>query len=205
MSTAAALASSSPTFIPLAGAPATLEQWLQIPEEQRAELIQGRLVYQSMPGPAHGIAQGGVVAALRFSYHRGHGDDNGPGGWWISQEVDADIQGFGCRPDVLGWRRDRHAALPEPDARGLVTAVPDWICEVLSRSTAHIDLGAKRIAYHRAGVEHYWVADPANETLTVLRRTPDGYVIELSAGRGDIVRAVPFDLVEINVDAIFGT
>ena len=39
---------------------ATLAQWLAIPEERRAELINGRIVYQGMPGPVHGRSQGKV-------------------------------------------------------------------------------------------------------------------------------------------------
>jgi Uma2 family endonuclease len=100
---------------------------------------------------------------------------------------------------VLGWRRDKHAALPAPDERGIVTAAPDWICEVLSRSTAHVDLGDKRLGYHRAGVTHYWLLDPHNEVLTVLQWTSQGYLVVLVAGRGDKVHAPPFDDVELDV------
>ena len=174
----------APVTAPRAPRRATLEEWLAIPEERRAELIGGRLVYQGMPGPVHGIAQGGIIAIVRGPYHRRPGGDDRPGGWWISMEVDMDLAGMGCRPDVLGWRRDKHPKLPLPDERGLVTAVPDWICEVLSRTTAHVDLGAKRLGYHRAGVGYYWLLDPIHETFTVLQWTPQGYLVAQGAGRG---------------------
>lgn len=183
---------------------ATIQDWLAIPEERRAELINGRIVYQGMPGPVHGRAQGGVTALLRGPYDRRPGSGERPGGWWLSQEVDMDLAGMGCRPDVLGWRRDKHAAMPVPDERGVVTAVPDWICEVLSKSTAHVDLGDKRVGYHHAGVTHYWLVDPHNETLTVLSWTAQGYLVETVAGRGDKLRAPPFDAVEIDVSELFG-
>ena len=182
---------------------ATLEDWLAIPEERRAELIDGRIVYQAMPGPVHGTTQGNTFAVLRGPYARRGGGDS-PGGWWLSLEVDLNIAGLGCRPDVLGWRRDRHATRPAPDPRGLVTAVPDWICEVLSPSTAHVDMGDKRLGYHRAHVEHYWLVDPINGTLTVLRWTEEGYLVALVAGRGEKVRAEPFEAVEIDVSELLG-
>jgi Uma2 family endonuclease len=182
----------------------TIEDWLAIPEERRAELIGGRIVYQGMPGPVHGRTQGRIVALFSDVYDRRPGSGDRPGGWWLSMEVDMEIAGMGCRPDVLGWRREKHVALPKPDARGVVTAVPDWICEVLSTSTAHVDMGDKRLGYHRAGVEHYWLADPQNGTLTVLRWTAEGYLIALVAGRGDKVRATPFEAVEIDVGWLFG-
>ncbi|MFO0762244.1 MAG: Uma2 family endonuclease [Byssovorax sp.] len=183
--------------------PATIAEWLAIPEEQRAELIDGRIVYQGMPGPKHGTAQGNTYAAVSSLYGR-RADGGRPGGWWLSIEVDTDLAGMGCRPDVLGWRRDRHAAMPEPNAQGVVTAAPDWICEVLSTSTAPTDMGAKRVGYHRAHVEHYWLLDPLNGTLTVLRWTPEGYLVDRVAGRGDVVRAAPFDAVELDIADLLG-
>ena len=192
------------TQTPRAPRRATIEEWLAIPEARRAELIDGRIVYHAMPGPVHGTTQGTVFSLFRGPYHRRPGGGDRPGGWWLSLEVDLEISGLGCRPDVLGWRRDKEAALPVPDPRGLVTVAPDWICEVLSTSTASVDLGKKRVAYHRAGVTHYWLADPLNGTLTVLQWTPDGYLVVLAAGRGEKVRAPPFDAVEIDVAELFG-
>lgn len=181
----------------------SIEEWLAIPEEKRAELIDGQLVYQAMPGPKHGAAQLGLAAFIRGPYHRRSSGGDKPGGWWISAEVDMEIAGLGCRPDVLGWRRARHPRLPEPDPRGVVTDVPDWIAEVLSPSTAHIDIGSKRRAYHRAGVGFYWLVDPQNGTLTVLRWTEEDYLVVLAAGRSDKVRAPPFEGVEIDVGQVF--
>jgi Uma2 family endonuclease len=184
--------------------PATIEDWLAIPEERRAELIDGRIVYQGMPGPAHGRVQSKVNGRLSDPYDRRPGSGERPGGWWLSIEVDLEFAGMGCRPDVLGWRRDKHAAMPAPDQRGLVTVTPDWICEVLSKSTMQMDLGPKRLGYHRAGVEHYWLLDPENGTLTVLRWTKDGYLLTLIASRGETVRAEPFEAVEIDVSVLLG-
>ncbi len=113
------------------------------------------------------------------------------------------LAGVGCRPDLVGWRRETHPRLPEPDARGLVTDAPAWICEVLSPSTAAYDIGAKRSAYHRAGVQWYWLADPTNRTLTVLRRTDVDYLIVQSAGVGERVRCEPFEAAEIDVSELF--
>ena len=113
------------------------------------------------------------------------------------------IGGMGCRPDVIGWERARHPRMPQLDALGVVTAVPSFICEVLSRSTASVDMGAKRAGYHRAGVEWYWLADPHNRTLTVLRRTEPDYLVALVGGPGERVRAQPFEQVELDLDALF--
>ncbi len=182
----------------------TIKDWLAIPEEKRAELIDGVIVYQGMPGPLHGEVQGRTFSLAIGPFGRRIGGGDRPGGWWISLEVDMELAGMGCRPDVLGWLRSKHPRRPEPDERGVVTAVPDWVCEVLSPSTAYIDQGKKRRGYHRAGVQHYWLVDPTNRTLTVLERTERDYLIVLVAGEDDVVRAAPFDAVEIPITEMFG-
>lgn len=48
------------------------------------------------------------------------------------------------------------------------------------------------------------IVDPTTETLTVHRLTPDGYLIALRAERGQVVRAEPFDAVELRVGTLFG-
>jgi len=192
-----------------AARPATIADWLAIPEEKRAELIRGQIVYHAFPGPKHGWTQRRLGVTLdpysRSKSRAGHSGGGGtaPGGWWLSQEVDMEIGPLGVRPDLIGWRRDRCPRLPEPDARGVVTEVPDFICEVLSPSTARYDLGEKRQAYFDAGVGHYWLVDPANRTLTVLKRTELGYVVAVTAGAGDTVRAEPFEGAELTVSDLF--
>lgn len=184
---------------------ATIYDWLAIPEEERAELIHGCIVYHAFPGPAHGHAQRRLGVQLDPYTRRGGGGGprSAPGGWWITLEVDMEIGDVACRPDIVGWRRDKHPRCPQPDARGVCTDVPDFVCEVLSKSTARHDQGDKRVAYFEAGVEHYWLVDTANGTLTVLRRTDPGYVVVLSAGRGDVVQAPPFEKVKVIVADLF--
>lgn len=185
---------------------ATIQDWLAIPEEERAELIHGQIVYHAFPGPAHGHAQRRLGVQLDPYTRQGGGGGGArraPGGWWITFEVDMEIGDVACRPDIVGWRRDKHPRCPQPDERGVCTAVPDFVCEVLSKSTARHDQGDKRVAYLEAGVEHYWLVDPANGTLTALRRRDDGYMVVLSAGRGDVVCAPPFEKVKVVVADLF--
>jgi len=56
----------------------------------------------------------------------------------------------------------------------------------------------------RSEVPHYWIVDPAAETLTVHRLVSDGYPIALRAGREATVRAEPFAEIELCVGTLFG-
>ncbi len=94
-------------------------------------------------------------------YHRGRG---GPGGWWILVEPeihfirDTEV----LVPDLAGWRRERMPRLPR-DHRFEV--VPDWVCEILSPSTARKDRVTKMPVYARYGAPWLWLVDPLAHTL----------------------------------------
>ena len=45
--------------------------------------------------------------------------------------------------------------------------LPDLAIEVLSPSTARLDLGRKRLLFERAGLAEYWIVDPALSCIDV--------------------------------------
>jgi len=180
---------------------ATVEDLLALPEERRLEIVRGTIVEKAAPSAEHGDAQAALTADLRGAFH-GRGGDGRPGGWWILVEVDIEFETHEVyRPDVSGWRRDR---VPERPSGRPVSTRPDWVCEVVSPSTAHVDLGPKQRTLHRCGVPHYWIVDPTTEVLTVYRWEQPGYVLALTAHRGERVRAEPFDAIELDVGVLFG-
>jgi Uma2 family endonuclease len=166
-----------------------------------AEILGGELVRKASPSAEHAVAQGAALVHLGGLFHRRPGGEL-PGGWWILPEVEIELEAHEVvRPDLAGWRRERHLEAP----RGRpVRLKPDWLCEVLSPSNASNDLVKKLRVYHRSHVDHYWLVDPHHETLTVLRWTPDGYLTALTAGRSDRVRPEPFDAAEFAVGVLFG-
>lgn len=180
----------------------SLAEFLAIPEGQRFhELIGGVLVDKATPSAEHGSAQAGVVGAVLPKYQRRSGDGGGPGGWWIATEVEVSLGADIVRPDVLGWRRDR---VPTRPSGFPVRERPDWICEVVSPSNADEDTVKKLRLYHRAELPHYWLVDPGDCTLTVMRWSEAGYVTVLRAERGETVRPEPFAAIELVVGTLFG-
>lgn len=168
-------------------------------DRERLEVIDGLLEEKAAPSFEHADAQAALSWLLGGFFRRGGG---GPGGWWIGTEVEIELEPDNVfLPDVAGWRRDR---VPERPKGRPVRTRPDWVCEILSPSTAGRDAVKKLRAYHRASVPHYWILDPERETLTVYRHQPDAYAVALVAERGDVVRAEPFDAIEIRVAVLFG-
>lgn len=182
---------------------ATFEDLARLRDDGYAvELVDGEIVHKAQPTVAHGSSQF-KLGELLSGYNRGGRGPRGPGGWWIMVEVEVLYPRAGdvYRHDVLGFRRDRHAARPE----GMpVSARPDWVCEILSPSTARYDLVKKQRTLHAHGVPHYWIVDPEHETLTVMRRGDEHDLRVLDAGLGDTVRAEPFGEAELSIDELFG-
>lgn len=180
---------------------ATAETLLSLGEDGW-EVIHGALARKADPSAEHGDAQLGVGSAIRVPFHRSTGGPDGPGGWWILSEVDVELQAHEVyRPDLVGWRRAR---VPERPRGRPVRVRPDWVCEILSTSNAKTDLVDKLDVHWRCEIPHYWILDPASETLTVHRWTADGYLIALRASKGGAIRAEPFDEIEMFVGSFFG-
>jgi len=166
------------------------------------ELVDGSIVPKALPRPEHGDAQASLSGALH-PFRGGPGGPRGPGGWWIMTEVEVlyaqTEEAF--RHDLLGFRRDRPPVRPT----GIpVRERPDWVCEVLSPSTARYDVVQKQRTLHAHEVPHYWLLDPEHETLSVLRWSADAYLSVLNAGVGEVLRAEPFDAIELDVAELFG-
>jgi Uma2 family endonuclease len=181
---------------------ATLEDFWAIPEGERFhELVGGELTQKAPPSGEHGGAQAGVVSALRPPFQRRPGG-GAPGGWWILTEVEVLLPaGDIVRPDVVGWRRE---TCPERPTGMPVKVRPDWICEIVSPSNATDDTVKKLRLYHRVAIPHYWIVDPREATLTVMRWSGDGFVTLLRAERHEVVRAEPFQAIELAVGTLFG-
>jgi Uma2 family endonuclease len=181
--------------------PKTIADWLALPENARFELIDGELIEKAAPTFEHGAAQSLIAATLAAAFHRSSGGPGGPGGWWIVTEVDILLDGRGYRPDVSGWRRDRVPTAPKERP---VAVRPDWICEIVSESNRSVDTVTKLRRYHQAGVPHYWIIDQVDRTLTVHRHLREGYLVALRAAEHEIVRAEPFEAVELPVRVLLG-
>jgi Uma2 family endonuclease len=131
-------------------------------------------------------------------FNRGRG---GPGGWIILDEPELHLDANVLVPDLAGWRRER---LPEiPQNQAYFDLAPDWICEVISPSTAALDRGEKRRVYLEQRVTHLWFVDPDPQVLEVFILDGASYrLVDVYSG-DQRVRAVPFDAIEMDLGALW--
>lgn len=171
----------------------TVEEFLA--QDERVELIRGTIVEKAAPSGEHSRAQGGIDRRVGTKF------DHKPGGWWFFVEADVLFGTEVFRPDVCGFKRDR---LKESPTGRAITVRPDWVCEILSPSNAKTDRVEKLQTYFAAGVPHYWLVDPIEGSLEILRRTDLAYALVQSAHRGQRLKPEPFGALEFSVDELLG-
>jgi len=174
---------------------ATYEDLLAAPEHMVAEIIDGELVLSPRPASPHAFASSSLGADLVLRFGRGHGDDS-PGGWWILDEPQLRLGDEELVPDLAGWLRERVPEFPNV-ARHVVT--PDWVCEIVSPSTARIDRVKKMPVYSRASVPCAWLVDPLARTLEVYRLEQGRWVVAGVYDGEEPVRAEPFEAVAFDL------
>lgn len=126
------------------------------------------------------------------------GGGEGPGGWWIIDEPEIHFirDREAAVPDLAGWRKARMPRLPEGHR---FEVVPDWVCEVLSPSTAGIDREEKMPLYASFGVGYAWLVDPKTRTLEVYAAAHGSWqLFGIFQGDGQ-VRVTPFDTIVIHL------
>lgn len=137
----------------------TEADYYAIPEDVRAELIDGQIYYQAAPSRAHQETLSGLHATI-YNYLK---SKNGP-----------------CKvypaPFAVKLKEDRKTIV-EPDISVICdrdkltekgcTGAPDWIVEIISPSNSSHDYIRKLNLYADAGVREYWIVNPMKQTVLV--------------------------------------
>ena len=177
--------------------PATYDDLLKVPDHLVAEILDGELHTTPRPAPRHAAASSGLGGALHGPFDRGRG---GPGGWRILDEPELHLASDVVVPDLAGWRRVRLPRLPD---QAYFSLAPDWICEVVSPSTAAMDRVKKLAIYARERVLHAWLVDPVARTLEVLRLDNDRWTILTTSSGLATIRVEPFDAIDLDLSLLW--
>ncbi|MGE0679876.1 MAG: Uma2 family endonuclease [Candidatus Binatia bacterium] len=175
---------------------ATYDDLLKVPDILVAEILDGELFTSPRPAFPHARATS-VLRGVLDPFDRRIGSPGGLGGWWILFEPELHFGADVLVPDLAGWRRERMPVLPN---EAYVELAPDWVCEVVSPSTARVDRVRKVPIYARKGVGYLWLVDPLQQTLEVFRLEGRHWVLVSTHGGAEIVRAAPFEALELDMD-----
>ncbi len=167
----------------------TYEDYLKTPEDERYQLLEGKLIREPAPTTYH------QRAAVKLCRYLDEFAEQHAAGVVYFCPVDVVLSEINVlQPDIIFVSRDREFIITKECIRG----APDLVVEVLSPSTSHRDLGIKMELYARFGVREYWIVDPEARTVEVMNLTPDGYRV---SGRFDVSSRVVSPLLPgLNID-----
>lgn len=143
----------------------TSEDYWNLPDGQRAELIDGQLYNMTPPSPFHQELVMEISAIIRQHIKKNKGGCKVyPAPLAVNLHADDKIW---VEPDI-SVVCDKNK-ITDKDCKG----APDWIIEVVSPSSRKRDYSVKMLLYSDAGVREYWIVDPAKERTTVYRYEQD--------------------------------
>ncbi len=172
--------------------PAAYEDLFTIPDHTTGQIIGGELIVTPRPSRRHAKAASALSGELTPPFDFGRG---GPGGWIILIEPEIQLGENIIVPDLAGWRKER---FPTSEDHNWISAVPDWICEIISPNTTRMDRITKMSIYRDCGVPHVWLVDPIHKTLEVFGLQQSGAWVTLGLhAETEAVRAEPFREIEM--------
>ena len=170
----------------------TYEDYKNLPEESRYEILDGDLVMSPSPTREHQrIVLRLVRAFAAYVESKKLGEIFVAPYDVVLSETDV------VQPDILFVSKAR-ASIATPKA---VMGAPDLVVEVLSPGTSERDRTVKAKLYARAGVQELWLVDPDTKSIQVLQNGPSGYEPQASAGSTAASRVV--EGFEIPIDTLF--
>jgi Uma2 family endonuclease len=171
------------------------EQLEALPEGLTGEILNGQLHTQPRPTGPHALTESNLQIEIGAPFGKGRG---GPGGWWIL--VEPEIHFITDRevavPDLAGWRRERMPQIPEGHRFEIV---PDWICEILSPSTASKDREVKMPIYAHYGVAYAWLVDPKRRSLEAFALEESEWRLLATASGTEAISVAPFDALQLGL------
>ncbi len=146
----------------------TYEDYKNLPESEtkRYELIEGELLTVPSPSFEHQDISVHLEVALH-EFVRKH-----QLGKVLHAPLDIVLDDENVvQPDIIFISKARSHIIHKEAIRG----APDLVIEILSPSTGERDRTVKKKLYARAGVTEYWLVDPEQKTIEVLKLGASGF------------------------------
>jgi Uma2 family endonuclease len=174
----------------------TAQQFLRLGEDPpgvRLELVNGEVAVSPSLTPDHSNAVVQIIFILEQ-----HNRANKLGE--LYQDVDTILDRFNVRrPDVLFYFKNRIHLVGKKAMEG----PPDLAIEVVSPSSIEIDREDKFAQYSQAGVSHYWIVDPQNQSIEAWELENGKYISRGRAQGASIIKLPPFPNLEIPLSELW--
>ena len=172
----------------------TYEDYRNMPDDERYELIDGDLIMAAAPSVTHQIVQGNIGTPLSTFIRTNNL------GRMLYAPTDVRLSNINVvQPDILFVSRERAHLI----TYNVIDGAPDLVIEILSPSTAALDKTRKRELYARYRVPEYWQADTDARRVVVLTLAGDDYEVAGVYGMGDTLVSPLLAGFRLDVDDIF--
>jgi Uma2 family endonuclease len=176
----------------------TVTEFLELPEQRWANLIEGEVVVNP-PRPLHQRIALDLAFAL-MTWTRAE-----PGRGEVTTEIAVELDEhnwFG--PDVMWYRAGREPGRSEIAPQPM----PDIAAEIRSPSTWRYDIGPKMARYEQYGLPELWLVDTAADVVLVYRRSTrqaPTFDVCLELARGDALTSPLLPGFSLPLDELFGS
>ncbi|MBS4021781.1 MAG: Uma2 family endonuclease [Dethiobacter sp.] len=175
----------------------TYEDYLKIPEEPgyRFEILEGNLVKEPSPSMHH----------QRLSRELGYQlityfNEFDPEGELFFAPLDVTLTSSNVlQPDILFVSSTRKGIM----RRERIDGPCDLVVEIMSPTNRRKDRLSKMEIYRKAGIPHYWLVDPEENTLEAFMLKCGNYTLVVAGGSGDTFCHPEFPGLSLNLDKIF--
>ena len=144
----------------------TIDDIYDLPDGERAELIDGKIYYMAPPSRKHQRITMELSTTLNNYIKSNHG----------SYEVDISPFAVFLNADDRNYVEPDISVICDKNKlndKGCLGA-PDWIIEVVSPSSRSLDYTTKLFKYRTAGVREYWIVDADKNRVMVYTFDVDG-------------------------------
>ena len=172
----------------------TYEDYRNLPDDERYELIDGELIMAAAPSVIHQMIQDNIGLSLNLFIRA----NNLGRLFYAATDVylsDTNV----VQPDLLFVSRERANIL----TYGVINGAPDLVVEILSPPTAQRDRTQKRELYARFRVPEYWQAYAETRSVAVLTLAGDDYEVAGVYGMGETLTSPLLAGFRLNIGDIF--
>ena len=175
----------------------TYEDYLLIPEEPgyRFEILEGDLVKEPSPSTQHQRVLRELGWRLMDYFER-----TDPEGELFFAPLDVTLTAANVlQPDILFVSGTRREIIRETRIDGPC----DLVIEIMSPANRRKDRLQKMEIYRQAGIPHYWLADPEENTLEAFMLKEGYYTLAAAGEPGDQFTHPAFPGLELDLARIF--
>lgn len=175
----------------------TYEDYLKLPEEPcyRYEILEGFLVKEPSPSIHHQRVCRKLVAQLLTFFNKFE-----PEGELFFAPLDVTLTFSNVvQPDILFVSASRREIMREERIDGPC----DLVVEIMSPTNRKKDRLQKMEIYRKAGIPHYWIVDPEENTLEAFGLKDGRYTLVFAGGPGDKFTHPDFPGLDLELDRIF--